>query len=318
MKMISKQSLKNILGQIPLTAEAYWYLRQPGKPITAEFTLDQLERSIPIWREQVLNSKPYPSRNLTQYNLKSKRVFIFGTLRYWIEHANLLGIALAGFGHSVTFSYLPYARWQVPLDSFNLPRQSVYAEGVLTKGSPLIKVVPLLNHGNARRIPSELSHAVELVSLRDTQYTLQMEQVNQDSDLYRLRSQRNCAAACAAFFYLRRHKPDVVILPNGTILEFGVLYQVARFLDIPVMTYEFGEQRDRIWLAQNAEVMRQKTDDLWQARKKQKLSQEKKNQVQKLFASRQRASLWENFSRRWQGVPSQGRGSVPHTLGRDP
>jgi len=166
MKMVSKQSLKDILGQIPLTAEAYWYLRQPGKPITPEFTLDQLDRSIPNWCAQVQNSQAHPSRLLSSQNSKPKRVFIFGTLRYWIEHASLLGMALAGFGHSVTFAYLPYARWQTPIDSFNLRRQNLYAEGVLTKGSPLIKVVPLLNHGNARRIPSELSHAVKLVSAR--------------------------------------------------------------------------------------------------------------------------------------------------------
>src|SRR4030042_5012485 len=261
MKIVSKQDLKNILGQIPLTAEAYWYLRQPGKPITPEFTLDQLERSIPVWRQQIIGAQSNPSSNLASH--KQKRVFIFGTLRYWIERATLLGMTLAGLGHSVTLSYLPYARWQTPIDSFNLRRQNLYAEGVLAKGSPLIKIVPLLNHGNARRIPSELSQVVDLVSLRATQSTLQVEDVSQSSDLFLMGSQRNCDAACDAFFYLRRHKPDVVILPNGTILEFVVLYQVARFLDIPVMTYEFGEQRDRIWLAQNAEVMRQKTADLW-------------------------------------------------------
>jgi hypothetical protein len=317
MKMVSKQAFKNILGQIPLTAEAYWYLRQPGKPITPEFTLDQLEQSIPIWREQIITAQSNPSINLATQKNQPKRVFIFGTLRYWIEHASLLGMALAGFGHSVTFSYLPYARWQMPIDSFNLRRQNLYAEGVLSKASPLIKVVPLLNHGNGRRVPSELLPAVELVSLRDTQYTLQVEEVSLNSDLYKLRLQRNHDAACAAFFYLRRHKPDVIILPNGTILEFGVLYQVARFLNIPVVTYEFGEQRDRIWLAQNAEVMRQKTDDLWQARKDQQLTQGQQSQVRKLFASRQHASLWENFSRRWQGIPSEGGEQVRHTLGLD-
>jgi hypothetical protein len=317
MKMVSKQAFKNILGQIPLTAEAYWYLRQPGKPITPEFTLDQLERSIPTWREQIINAQSNPSKTLATQKSQFKRVFIFGTLRYWIEHASLLGMALAGFGHSVTFSYLPYARWQAPIDSFNLRRQNLYAEGVLAKGAPLIKVVPLLNHGNGRRLPSELIPAVELVSLRDTQYTLQVEEVSLNSDLYKLRLQRNHDAACAAFFYLRRHKPDVVILPNGTILEFGVLYQVARFLDIPVITYEFGEQRNRIWLAQNAEVMRQKTDDLWQARKSQKLTQIQQSQVHKLFVSRQHASLWGNFSRRWQGAPSEGGEQVRIILGLD-
>src|SRR4030067_1033249 len=127
MKLVSRQALKNIMGQIPLTAEAYWYLRQPGKPITPEFTLDHLERSIPVWREQILGSQ-HTSSLISASSTERKRVFIFGTLRYWIEHASLLGMALAGLGHSVTLSYLPYARWQEPIDPFNLRQQNLYAE----------------------------------------------------------------------------------------------------------------------------------------------------------------------------------------------
>ena len=41
------------------------------------------------------------------------------------------------------------------------------------------------------------------------------------------------------------------------------------------------------------------------------------DQVRKLFAARQRASLWENFARRWQGVPSEGGEQVRATLGLD-
>ena len=317
MRLVSKQDLKNILGQIPLTAEAYWYLRQPGKSVTPEFALDRLEQSIPEWYAQVLNSRAYTSldRKLTSHD--KKHIFIFATLRYWLEHASLLGMALAGMGHSVTLAYLPYARWQVPIDAFSLRQQNVYAEGVLTKASPLLKVIPLLSQSRASRLPSELLHAVELVSLRDTQYTLQVEEVSLESELYKLRLHRNIAAGIAAFSYLRRHKPDGIILPNGTILEFGVVYQVARYLGIPTVTYEFGEQRDRIWLAQNAEVMRQETTDLWHARQNQALGQDQLNQVRKLFAARQRASLWENFARRWQGVPSEGGAQVRHSLGLD-
>lgn len=317
MKMISKQDIKNILGQIPLTAEAYWYLRQPGKPITPEFTLDHLEQSIPAWREQVMGSQFFSSKPAALQSSKRKQVFIFGTLRYWLEHATLLGMAMTGLGHSVTLSYLPYARWQEPIDPFNLRRQNIYTEGVLVKAAPLLKIVPLFSHTKSSRLPADLLQSVELVSLRDTQYTLQVEQVSLDSELYKLRLHRNLAAAYVAFSYLRRHNPDVVILPNGTILEFGAIYQVARYLDIPVVTYEFGEQRDRIWLAQNAEVMRQETDDLWRSRKSQELSQVQQSQVRKLFASRQHAILWENFARRWQGVPSEGGEQVRRTLGLD-
>jgi hypothetical protein len=317
MRMVSKQDLKNILGQIPLTAEAYWYLRQPGKPITPEFTLDNLEHSIPEWRAQVLASKVDASTVIRIESNQQKRIFIFATLRYWLEHATLLGMALSGFGHHVTLAYLPYARWQQPLDAFNLRRQNIYTEGVLSKAAPLLKIVPLLNQSRANRFPAELQQKVEQVSLRDTQYTLQVEEVSLESELYNLRLQRNQAAAHAAYSYLNRHRPDVVILPNGTILEFGVIYQVARYLNLPTVTYEFGEQHDRIWLAHNAEVMRQETSALWQVRKDKALSQVQQDQVRKLFASRQRASLWENFSRRWQGVPSEGGKQVSHTLGLD-
>ncbi|OGO31870.1 MAG: hypothetical protein A2136_04090 [Chloroflexi bacterium RBG_16_54_11] len=238
-------------------------------------------------------------------------------MRYWIEHASLLGMALAGLGHSVTFAYMPFARWQVPIEPFNLRRQNLYAESVLAKAAPLLKVVPLLNQGKIRRLPSRLAEAVRVISLRDTQYTLQVEDVSLESDLYKLRLQRNGEAASAALSYLRRHNPDVVILPNGAILEFGVVYQVARYLNLPVVTYEFGEQRERIWLAQNGEVMRQETANLWQRYKDQELTEGQLSQVRKLFASRQRASLWENFARRWQGVPSEGGEQVRKTVGLD-
>lgn len=316
MKLVSKQDLKSLLGQIPLTAEAYWYIRQPGKPVTAEFTLDKLEQAIPEWRSQILGSDLYAS-NHDRPTHRNKKVFIFGTLRYWLEHATLLGMTLAGMGHSVTLAYLPYARWQLPIEAFNLRRQNVYAEGILAKAAPLIKVVSLLTTSKTTSLPAALDDAVQLVSLRDTQYTQQVEVISQESELYKLRLQRNHDIARAAFAYIQKHKPDLVIIPNGTIFEFGMLFQVASHLGIPTVTYEFGEQRDRIWLAQDAEVMRQDTNEMWWTYQDQPLTQGQLAQVRNLFAARQRASLWENFARRWQGVPSAGGEQVRQTLGLD-
>ena len=309
MKSINKSAIKEMLGQIPLTAEIYGRLRQPGKSLTADFTLDQLDQNIAAWKEQAIRRK----ENVQP----GKKVFIFGMLRYWLEHVTLLSLGLAGMGHQVTLAFLPYAKWQEPLDRFNLRRQSLYAQGVLSKAEPLVKIAPLATSSQARQLPPELYEAIQLVALRDTQYTLQVEEVSLDSDLYRLRMERNLAVARAAYALLRKDRPQAVILPNGTILEFGALYQVARYLDIPTVTYEFGEQRDRIWLAQNAEVMRQSTDDLWAQRKHLKLSEAELAQARKLFESRQHATLWENFARRWQGVPSEGGDKVRAELGLD-
>jgi len=84
-----------------------------------------------------------------------------------------------------------------------------------------------------------------------------------------------------------------------------------------VVTYEFGEQRGRIWLAQNAEVMRQETDALWQTRQILPLDEIQWEQARSLYGSRQRGDLWQNFSRRWQGLPSQGVEQARRTLHLD-
>ncbi len=318
--MTTKSKLKDFLGDIPWMAEAYWQVRQPRKPGAEEFNLSRLDELIPAWRSQVEASLAAGSARLygVTENQPGKKILVFATLRYWIEHATLLALAFAGQGHDVSLAYLPYARWQKPISRFDLSRQNIYAMGVLQKAQPLIEIVSLLNNKRVATFSQRLVDTVGRISLRDTQYTLQVEQVDPNSELYHLRLERNAEAAQAIVTHFRSHQPDLVVVPNGTILEFGVVYSAARYLGIPVITYEFGEQRQRIWLAQNAEVMRQETDDLWQKRHNQPLAADQLEQVRSLFASRQRASLWENFARRWQGTPSQGGEKVREALHLDP
>lgn len=308
-----RASLKKLLGDLPLTAELYWNLRQRGQPLTENFSLRKLQKLLPEWKAQAEANRAPES---------GKHILVFATLRYWLEHATLVSTTLAGQGHRLSLAYLPYATWQTPADRFDVRRHNLYAQGVLHLAEPLVHIVPLLNAPHAS-LPADLADAVQLNALRDTQYTLQVEKVDIHSDLYRLRLERDSEAARAALGWLQANRPDEVLIPNGTILEFGALYQAARYLGIPTVTYEFGEQRQRIWLARNAEVMRQETDDLWLARTGQALEEAQMAQIRALFATRQRASLWENgetghrFTRRWQGTPSEGGAKARATLGLD-
>ncbi len=308
--MNSKATAKKILGDLPLTADIYWLLRQSEAPPTKAFYLNKLEAALPHWTEQVTKSD-YISQ-------PGKRVLIFAALHYWISHVALLGTALSGLGHKVVLAYLPHAKWQKPINRFDLRRQNLYARRVLGKGAPLLEAVSFLDVKNSGEpLPEPIMDAVADISLRDTQYTLQVEEINQDSDLYRLRIERNTKAASIALSWMRANPPQVVIVPNGSILEMGIIYHVARYLDIPTITYEFGEQRNRIWLAKNKEVMRQETDDLWAAYKDLPLTESELSKVRDLFDSRQNADLWKNFSRRWQVLPSQGGDQVRQSLELD-
>jgi hypothetical protein len=294
----SRRAIKEFLGDLPLFPEVYWSLRQAGKPVTAKFDLSNLRLALPKWAGQVQGAVSTADR--------AKKVMVFATLRYWVEHAAAVSLALAGQGHQATLAFSPFAVWQQPMNRFDLRRQNAYTLDVFSPIRSLVNVVSFLNpHRGPVTLPAALDNHLGS-RIKDTQYTMQMESVDLDSSLYQLRLERDLQAAQVALKTLQDNPPDVLVIPNGTILEFGAIYQVARFLDIPVVTYEFGEQRERIWLAQNAEVMRQDTGELWEARRGRGLEQSQKEQVREMFASRQRASLWENFTRRWQGTPSEG------------
>lgn len=316
MRAAGKQVIKSFLGQIPFTAELYWLLRQNGRPIQTRFSLKHLQAELPEiaaqaaeLRKQVeLRGQPAPG----------KKVFLFATLHYWIEHTALLGMSLAAQGHQVTLGYLPYAEWREEINRFDLRRQNVYARKVLELAGPLLEPVSFLTARTTLvRLPDALMEMVHLVTTYDTQYTLQVEDIDPESDIYRLRLERNTEAARAAYAYFKSNRPDVVIVPNGTIQELGIVYRVAKYLGIRVVTYEFGDQRQRIWLAQNAEVMRQETDALWAARDGEALSAEQLERMRSLFMARQRGALWENFARSWQGTPTKGGNKITKELGLD-
>lgn len=305
-----KETIKRILGQIPFTAELYWLVRQRGNPIQTRFSLKRLQAALPEIITEVNALRPEKARG--------KKVFIFASLHYWIEHTALVGLALASQGHKVTLGYLPYCDWQKPINRFDLRRQNSYAKRVLSQAEGLLEVVPFLNQRMTyTRLPEAVMQAVHTVSVYDTQYTLQVEEIDETSEIYRMRYERNMEAARVAYAYLQANRPDVVIVPNGTIQELGVVYRMARCLNIPAVTYEFGDQRQRIWLARNKEVMRQETDEPWKERQNTALSEPQLERLKGMFTARQRGALWENFSRMWQGTPNLGGEKIREELGLD-
>jgi hypothetical protein len=243
--------LKDILGELPFTAELIWFLRNREKPLNSRFSLKNFQQHLPEILTQVKGN--------IRKNQNGKRVVLFASLHYWIEETALLGLTMAGAGYRPHLAYLPYFDWQKPVSKFDLRRNNLYAKEVLAGTKPLLQITPLLDYAKERKLPAELTKEIETVSYYDAQYTLQVEVVDLDSDIYKMRLKRNLFAAEKFYALLEDAKPDCVIVPNGTIQELGAAYRVAKFAGVPVTTYEFSDQKDCIWMAQNSEIMRQDT-----------------------------------------------------------
>lgn len=285
------------------------------------------------------------SHGLTDGNGRGKRIILFATLHYWVEQAAIIGLALRGMGHEVTIAYLPYGDWDKEINAFDLRRQDLYTRRVLAPLKGLVNVVSLLDTSPERSVPQRsrravqqsgastadftksvqpsaqplawLDEAVEAASAFDTMYTLQVEDFDRESELYKLRVVRNEQAALAALRLLQDQRPETVLVPNGLVTELGIFYQVARHLDLMTVTYEFNDQREQIWLSQNDIVMRQNTDGLWAAKGATPLSESEREQIAGLEDARTSAKKYGKGTRFWQEVASVGGEKLRADLGLD-
>lgn len=309
----TRDTIKRILGYLPMTAEMYYMLRQQtNKPLETHYSLTQLEKHLPKMAEEIQHL------NGSVKAESPKKILIFASLHYWIEHAALMGITLGALGHDVTIGYLPYADWQTDVNAFDLRQQNSYTKQVLSLGEPWLKNMSFLKiQAQYRLLSPELQKIVKEVSDYDCMYTLRNEVVDEESELYKFRMDRNARVGRVAMTYFEENTPDLVIVPNGTIQEMGVVFRYAKYLGIKTVTYEFSDKRDHMWLAQDDEVMRQNTAQLWEARKPKPLTETEWEDVQSLFSARQNGNLWENFSRLWQGQATEGGDAIREKLGLD-
>ena len=308
--MKPKSAIKNLIGEMPFSADIYWALRNRGHKFQSRFDMDALAARLPELMAQV---KPF-----SETAARGKQVFFFASWHFWIMHAALSGLALRGLGHEVTLGYLPYSDYDEPVSRFDLRRQDLYAHQVLGETRPLLKPVSLLDVRPVRALPAELSRAIEQVTVIDTQYIRQREDVAGTEPMYLLRKERNMEAARRALAYFQVHRPDVVIVPNGMILEYGAIYETARYLDIPAVTYEFGEQDQRLWLSQNHQVMYNESfNDLWETRRNRQLNDEQRAWLEDFLAARQGLAKGEKFAHLWQKAGRTGGVKTRAALGLD-
>lgn len=304
---------KDSLAGLPFTAEAYqaWVAR--SQPPSSGFRLDRLVEALPGWIESAGAARQ--RSRVTE----PKGVLVVGYLSWWLEYAAALASWFAGLGHRVSLGYLPYRNWRDPIGRWELRRQSAYLREVLSRAEPQMQLHDLTQVRHAG-IPSGLTESLANLSRSDVQYTVQRETLalTDDSDeaaLYALRLERNRGAAAGLAGLIRDHAYEVVVVPNGSILEFGAVFLTAQHLGVRVSSFEFGEQRERMWIAQDDQVMLQHTDDMWRSAREVELTDNQQADLGALLGARSGGRTWANFARRWQKAERSGSDRTREELG---
>lgn len=266
------------------------------------YSLERLHNILPAWIAAVEMAR---ENTIVR---QRRRILVIGYLRWWLECAVAVSLVLASQGHHVDLGFLPYRDWKTPVPLFNLRRQRTYLRKIL---SPVRNLISLhdLSVSPRNALPRELIQIIDGAARIDAQYSMMREELDlreggPDAEIYQLRLERNQTAAANTISLLDETSYDTIVIPNGSILEFGAIYQTARFLNAKVITYEFGEQRERIWLAQNDEVMRLDTTSLWKTKGEDALVKTQEDELRDLYRARRGGRTWENFGRQWQTAES--------------
>ncbi len=309
---LTSAKIKERLGDLPLAAELYWMLRRENGPASGGYNFETVRQNLPGWRAEVEQAR----EKITPVG-SPRRIGLFSIQAFWIRHQLLMGLALAGVGHQVSLAYLPHGKYFRAASNFDLRRQDIYLKDILGLARPFVEPVSLYRMHSKKALPDSLKARIADLSTRDSQYILQREDISPESEIYRLRYERNTTAALSAMAWLEKARPDLLIIPNGSIMEYEAVYYTAHYLGVDTVTYEFSELSQRIWLAINADVMRQDTNELWNKRRDQPLTEAQWDAIRTLFAARKKPQLWENFVFRYQGAVSEGAQHLRASLGLD-
>lgn len=302
------QQLKELIWRLPFIAEMDVSLR--GYYGLKDNHIHKLDKVINDW---VFETKQNLS---TLPDDEQKHIFLFAATHAWIPNTIIMALVLKALGHRVSYGYVPYMKWFDDVNDYNLRKLEHLVHSVLKKADNLLEIVPFTKVPQAE-LNERLLKETEQLSVRDCQYTFMIEEVDLNHKLFELRKRRNTQATASLHYWLKENKPDLIIVPNGMVFEYGAVQNVTVNLEIPVVSYEYGEQAGKMWLDKNQSVMLQDTSKLWSQVKEKEFTSEQKEQVQELYASRVNADLWENFERKWQGVPKQGDQAIKDQLGLD-
>ncbi len=313
--MTLRRLARDLTDALPIAPGVMQRIRPNNPPVLGNYRLDRLEDELPRWIEAARQARDQAHADWP------RSILLFAWLPWWLEYGVALSLLLAGQGHEVHLAYVSDRDWTEESPSPVRGRQGAYVARTLDPVRQLVGVHALRVHSGEVE-NRELASGLEEQSRRDVQYIRRREELDlsasgEDAGLIQFRRARNRALAASLLKLMTGRAFHSVVIPNGSLLDFGVAYRVARHLRMTTVTYEFGEQRERMWLARDAEVMLQDTSDFWRLRRSDGLSAEELEAMRAMTRARRQGQRWENFGRQWQPGESQGADAVRQALGLD-
>lgn len=154
----------------------------------------------------------------------------------------------------------------------------------------MIQCVPVQKNINQYTINDEYREWIEEQSRYDASYICRKEKIlidKKDRLIYQHRVERNTAALFSFLALIENAAMPVVYMPNGRLMESGVIRRICQKRAIPYVTYEsYGTDNRSMFLSKNKACIDLDISEIWEKIKEVPLTQEQNVWMEKLISNR--------------------------------
>jgi len=246
-------------------------------------------------------------------DLAGRKVLVFSFLSFWTDTCVATASVLVARGCDVTFAFLPYDGYEAPDPPLSVERlRARYtrilrprerARGLDLQTLPRAPITPAVDEELAR------------LAYVDTQYIARVEDVDvggAEREVYEYRLSRLREAFATLTTQLGRERYDVLLTPNGGILEYGAAVLAADKAGVEPTTFEYWERNRTCAAVAGRSCFRSMASELWEATP-HVLDPERRARVARVLAQKENAD-WSDFVFACQSAPSAGADELRRSL----
>jgi hypothetical protein len=279
--------------RLPLLHEAMWSLQSVvGRTRPYAGTWDLVAR---LTREiDALCPRPVSPHD--------RRILVFAAMTSWTNITLAIAAALAARGAAVDFAWLPYLEMYADSGPV-VERFARWSARWPIPQHPRLRILNLLEADETELTP-EMAAVADAMSRKDALYLDRRERftpatVDLGQRLYEFRLQRNTQCMRALLTLARQNPYHHLLTVNGDTLEFGIAYQLARLIKLPVVTFEGHERKGVMITAENSACINYDTRAIWRADEPHVLTPERRERVAARLRKREEPDWKDEYI--WRG-----------------
>jgi len=246
---------------------------------------------------------------LTRPEMVGRRILVLGLHNpTWVWWSLPVAVAYAGRGAVVDYAWaqFPDYRGEMPGNEY-IPGATSVADAALAV-HPNLRFIPFVQVP-----PADISAADHAAAAKCARFdvchltlreTVHPETIPADAELIATRTARNVEAAKRFNRLLDEGDYDWVVIPNGSVYEYGTCLEMAKARGVGCGSYDCNDRRQSVFIGLNLPCVALDATEFWNADAPHVLHDERRARVANWMMQRELPGWNERGNAVWQGQPT--------------